>query len=57
MEHPEYVDSLALINSTVGQAGWTEWGYQKVSSYSKANVGTVVLMNNKMQNEVMFNNY
>ena len=30
LEHPERVDSLALVNSTVGKAGWTEWGYQKV---------------------------
>lgn len=33
LDHPEYVDSLALINSTVGQAGWTEWGYQKLNSW------------------------
>ncbi|CAG2192293.1 protein NDRG3-like isoform X2 [Mytilus edulis] len=33
LEHPENVDSLVLINSTVGKAGWIEWGYQKLNSW------------------------
>ncbi|XP_048488960.1 protein NDRG3 isoform X8 [Plutella xylostella] len=30
--HPQKVDALALINCTSTQAGWIEWGYQKMNS-------------------------
>ena len=28
-KYPERVDSLCLVNTTCGTAGWIEWGYQK----------------------------
>jgi len=28
--HPDRVEGLMLINCTASQAGWVEWGYQKV---------------------------
>ncbi|XP_046370000.1 protein NDRG3-like isoform X2 [Haliotis rufescens] len=31
--HPDSVDSLALVNATASQAGWMEWGYQKMNSW------------------------
>ncbi|XP_014667168.1 PREDICTED: protein NDRG3-like isoform X2 [Priapulus caudatus] len=31
--HPTMVDALVLINGVAKQAGWTEWGYQKVSNW------------------------
>jgi len=30
LKHPDKVDGLVLINCTAKQAGWVEWGYQKV---------------------------
>ena len=29
--HPDRVEALVLVNCMAGQAGWVEWGYQKVS--------------------------
>jgi len=28
--YPDRVEGLMLINCTASQAGWVEWGYQKV---------------------------
>lgn len=28
--HPNMIDALVVINGVAKQAGWTEWGYQKV---------------------------
>lgn len=33
LAHHEHVDSLVLINPTASQAGWIEWGYQKMNSW------------------------
>jgi len=30
LSYPDRVEGLVLINGTAGQAGWVEWGYQKV---------------------------
>ena len=31
LSHHDRVDSLVLVNPYATQAGWVEWGYQKVS--------------------------
>jgi len=42
LNHADKVDGLVLINCTAKQAGWVEWGYQKVrvrhSAYDIGNV-------------------
>jgi len=30
LNYPDKVDGLVLVNCTAKQAGWVEWGYQKV---------------------------
>ncbi|XP_041376947.1 protein NDRG3-like isoform X2 [Gigantopelta aegis] len=31
--YPDQVDSLIVVNATAAQAGWIEWGYQKMNSW------------------------
>ncbi|KAK7115134.1 hypothetical protein V1264_001064 [Littorina saxatilis] len=33
LAHHDRVDSLVLVNATASQAGWIEWGYQKMNSW------------------------
>jgi len=30
LAYPDRVEGLMLVNGTASQAGWVEWGYQKV---------------------------
>jgi pimeloyl-ACP methyl ester carboxylesterase len=32
LAHPEHVDALILVNCVSTQAGWIEWGYQKLNT-------------------------
>lgn len=32
LQHPEKVEALCLINCCSTQAGWIEWGYQKLNT-------------------------
>jgi len=39
LNHPDKVDGLILIDCTAKQAGWVEWGYQKVCALSCRDLG------------------
>lgn len=32
LNHPEHVSALCLVNCVSTQAGWIEWGYQKLNA-------------------------
>lgn len=38
LAYPDRVDGLMLVNCTAAQAGWVEWGYQKVSLQELATI-------------------
>lgn len=41
LSHPEKMDALCVVNCMSTQAGWIEWGYQKMNARNLKNKGVM----------------